>query len=252
MKTEVLFLNFISGDSNNQYENYKRDLYRIKRAIKYFIYTYTPFFLMCTIFSAPQLYSQNFFNGVNSYLSPAINSHNSIVKLDEDSLKQSSWYSEVTKKIQAEEYDLTFDKKENHYISPNRKQRLLFTYYVDGFSAKPLITNDILSKDKNPTLAENGNHFKNLDDWNVVIHLANYGRDEKTLIFNGKELHINKGGASIKDKTLRIEYINNEKGMRQNFVLNKKPDGNGELKLYISIETKLQFNSSPRWIIVFG
>ncbi len=65
------------------------------------------------------------------------------------------------------------------------------------------------------------------------------GETARLKIFTGKELTVHQNRAFIEDQGLKIEYENNEDGMRQNFIIKEKPEGNGLLKLKINAETSL-------------
>ncbi len=161
-----------------------------------------------------------------------------------DFLKHSAWFNIVRKQIEAEEYEIVFDKQKNNYISANRRQNLLFTYYKNGFSVRPYETNAPLFDIADKSINENGKKYKQADNWNVRISLGGYGRDGGMVPFEGKKLCINQRDASIDDSSIEIEYNNSEKGMAQDFVVKSKPAGSGDLKLLLHIRTKLEFDAS--------
>jgi hypothetical protein len=164
--------------------------------------------------------------------------------LNTDSLQHSSWFDTVMKNIEAEEYEFALNTKTNQYISPNRKQNLLFTYSNNGFSVKPLMTKIPLFNTADHSIKESEKKYRCVDDWTIGMTLEGYGRDGNIVSFLGKNLTAGKRHASSTDGTLSIQYDNSEKGMRQDFAVNEKPAGDGNLKLLLHVNSELQFNTS--------
>ncbi|MCB9210729.1 MAG: FG-GAP repeat protein [Ignavibacteriales bacterium] len=159
-----------------------------------------------------------------------------------DSINQ-DWYSKAIQNIEKQEYNITFNENLNAYQSPNRKNNLRFTYKNNGFTVQPRAT-EILQHDENNELTNE--KIKVCDDWNAEFTLLGYGRNKKLEnSFKGKEIIVFENQAYIKDENMRIDYVNNEKGMRQNFTIYNKPQGNRSL-------LNLQFNINTKERIIVG
>ena len=128
------------------------------------------------------------------------------------------WYSKAMENIQKEEYNISYNKELGAYQSPNRKNNIRFIYHKDGFNA---VTRD--------TKGEDG------DDWSVDLRIRNY-----ELGIENEELNVIGNKAYVENENIRIDYTNNEDGMRQDFIVKNKPDGDGKLRLNISADTKLK------------
>ncbi len=163
-------------------------------------------------------------------------------KVDIDSLKKSSWFNIISEKIKAEEYNLAFDKKEKNFSSPNRKQNLMFTYFKNGFSVKPLLIKTPLFDPNDKNIDDKNKKYKYTNNWNIGIFLTDYGRENLTIPFIGSKFYKNKNMGTVSDGNMKIEYNNTPKGMRQDFILNRKTGGEGNLLLSFKIKTKLQFS----------
>ncbi|MCB0747979.1 MAG: FG-GAP repeat protein, partial [Ignavibacteriae bacterium] len=149
-----------------------------------------------------------------------------------------SWYSKAIENIKNSEYNISFAENLNAYQSPNRKNNLRFIYKNDGFIVKPRVT-EISVKDESSSVIKS-DKIKVTDDWNAEFSLLGFGRGniiEKQ--FTGEKLNVEGNTSFIEDDNLRMEYINNEQGMRQNFIVYNKPqNGDGHLTLKLNIETE--------------
>jgi hypothetical protein len=168
---------------------------------------------------------------------------------DIKSLESSDWYTKVTQTIEKEEYSITYVNNLKAYQSPNRAQNLRFIYSADGFTAKPRTTKIPLFDQSDRNLKKEEKQYRQIDEWQVKLQVAGYGRTVKLKGFTGKELGVSKNKAFIEDESLKIEYENNEEGMRQNFIVKEKPEGNGLLKLKISTATELKMRVGPDAIV---
>lgn len=155
-------------------------------------------------------------------------------------LQNSSWYEEVKKNIHQEEYNISFSESAKSYQSPNRNQNLRFYYYANGFSVKPRQTQIPLFDLSDRILNEEDKKYQSIEDWLIKFSLVDFGRKGQRQRFFGGKLVVNKNSAEIEDKNLKITYLNDEKGMRQDFIVKNKLKGNGNLRLTISIETALK------------
>jgi len=128
------------------------------------------------------------------------------------------WYSKAMKNIQKEEYNISYNKELDAYQSPNRKNNIRFIYHNDGFTA---VTRET-SREKR-------------DDWEIQLRITNYEFGIKN---EGLKVAGNK--AFVENDKIRIDYSNDEDGMRQDFIIKKRPEGVGKLRLNISADTKLK------------
>ena len=161
-------------------------------------------------------------------------------KTTETDLKNSSWYKQVTEQIQKDEYNITFAESYRTYQSPNRAQNLRFIYRKDGFTAKPRQTNIPLFDISDRNIKEEDKQYKTIDDWEIDFTIKGIGRKEMLTPFTGKELKADKNEAEIEDEEMKVTYKNTEEGMRQDFILMSKPEGKGNVRLTLAIETPLK------------
>lgn len=105
--------------------------------------------------------------------------------------------------------------------------------------AMPRTTKIPLFDQSDRTLKEEDKTYREIEDWQVTLKVAGYGRTTQLNSFAGKELTVNQNRAFIEDEGLKIEYDNKEEGMRQNFIVKEKPEGSGLLKVKITAETPL-------------
>ena len=151
---------------------------------------------------------------------------------DTASLKQSNWYGEAMKNIAAAEYHFKWKEKLNAYCTPNRKNNLRFFYDEDGFSVEPRTT-QIPIGEYDPMKRPDEIKYKQLPGWKVEFNL------DKKQVQNGKWQIINNKAEYITDN-ITVQYINNEEGMRQNFIVQKPLSKKDELRINFSIKTKLK------------
>ncbi|MCK4421240.1 FG-GAP repeat protein, partial [candidate division WOR-3 bacterium] len=124
-----------------------------------------------------------------------------------------SWWGEVQKNIKTSEYEIRWQEKKGAYQSPNRRNNLRFTYFTDGFKAEP-------------------RKYDGEMLWSVDLRLVSYGRGRRVITYRkGRKLIVKGNTAEVKGRGIKIQYANNEKGMRQNFVVEKRIKGKGDLIL---------------------
>ncbi len=142
------------------------------------------------------------------------------------------WYSKALENIQKEEYNISYNKELNAYQSPNRANNIRFIYHKDGFTA---VTRDAKGETNN--------------EWSVELRIRNYelgimnkdfGNRNYKLGINNAELKVAGNKAFIENDNIRIDYTNDKDGMRQDFIIKNRPDGEGILRLNLSAETKLK------------
>ena len=159
-----------------------------------------------------------------------------------DSIDQ-SWLSTAIENIKREEYNIVYNNHINSYESPNRKNNIDFTYHDDGFTAKTLMAKFPLFDVNDKTIKEKDKKYKKTQCWNIDFKLTGYSRTNtgsQLAGFTGTNINVDSNKVNIEDDNLRIDYANNEDGMRQDFTIKNKPEGNGELKLEVKVTTKLK------------
>ena len=154
-----------------------------------------------------------------------------------DSINQ-DWYSQALNNIKKQEYHIAYSEETGFYQSPNRKNNLRFTYKNDGFIVTPRVTVTYKVDENNPLSQRE--KIEVSDEWKTEFKVLGYGRDgniEKE--FNGTELIVGNNSAHIEDPNMKIDYLNNEKGMRQDFTIYNKPQNDhGLLTLLFTIKTE--------------
>ena len=132
---------------------------------------------------------------------------------DTASLKQSNWYGEAMKNIAASEYHFKWEAAKNAYCTPNRKNNLRFFYNEDGFTVEPRTTK-IPMGDFDPMKRPDEIKYKQLPNWKI-----NFNLDKKQV---GKGIwQVTGNKAEYVTDNITVQYINNEEGMQQNFIVQK-------------------------------
>jgi hypothetical protein len=161
---------------------------------------------------------------------------------------ETSWKENVMRNIEKEEYNIVFDDDKNTFRSANRKNNISFEYGKDGFTAKSMQKMKPLFDVNDETIPEDKKKYEEIPEWNVSLKLsevvsgASHNNSVKGAGFSLKnsKLKTENNNAFIEDNNIRINYTNSEEGMRQDFIIRKKPEGSGKLKLNFSADTKLR------------
>ena len=154
-----------------------------------------------------------------------------------------NWYSAAVENIMNEEYSITYSEDIKSYQSPNRANDLRFIYHKDGFTARPKQTRIPLFDVNDRTLHEEEMKFKEIEDWSVELKIAcPLRRESDELRDESGELKVAGNEAWIEDENIRIDYTNSKQGMRQDFIIKNKPEGNGNLELVMNASTELNMN----------
>ncbi|MBL0336183.1 MAG: hypothetical protein IPP73_13005 [Chitinophagaceae bacterium] len=87
------------------------------------------------------------------------------------------------------------------------------------------------------------NHQEQL--WDISFGFNSYGRNNNSIKFDESNNNIVKeiGKINFSSGPLTVEYINNEQGLRQNFILQEKPEGQGNLVVSLHISTALEVST---------
>ena len=181
-----------------------------------------------------------------------------------------NWYSAAVENIIKEEYNISYSEDTKSYQSPNRANNLRFIYHKDGFTVKPRETKIPLFDLNDRTLREEDMKIKEIEDWSVELRIeSDELRDESLELRDvvGSETKIAKAGsplsgwarkgvlennplkvadnkAWIETGNIRIDYTNTKQGMRQDFIIKNKPEGDGNLELVMNASTELDMSVS--------
>ncbi|MBK7434884.1 MAG: FG-GAP repeat protein [Chitinophagaceae bacterium] len=155
-----------------------------------------------------------------------------------------NWMVEAQEYIRKSEYQFKWEEKYKAYCTPNRKNNLRFFYNDKGFSAEPRTTQlplgDPIAIGSDPKAIPDEIKYRCLPNlssgragWKV-----NFNLDKKQI---GKGLWIvTENKAEYVTDKITVQYINNEEGMRQNFIVNAHLTETNELKINLGIKTKLK------------
>jgi len=128
------------------------------------------------------------------------------------------------------DYDFILNPSTNKFISYNNKQNLLFTYNNSGFNALVNKPGSLKKETK------------------ISIKLNNVYKGSINKSFKGSHFLVNGNKAHIEDDLIRIDYLNNQRGMQQDFLIKKdlaKYNSNNKLKLLFSINSNQKTEINP-------
>ncbi|MBL0055242.1 MAG: FG-GAP repeat protein [Chitinophagaceae bacterium] len=142
------------------------------------------------------------------------------------------WMAQAQENIRKSEYHFKWEEKLNAYCSPNRKNNLRFFYTEKGFTVEPRTTK-IPIGEFDPLKRPDEIKYKNIPNWKIRFNL------DKKQATNGKWQIVNNKAEYVTDN-ITVQYINNDEGMRQNFIVSAPLSNDYELKINFSIKTKLK------------
>lgn len=138
-------------------------------------------------------------------------------RLDQTKDFSPNWTATATKHIEQREYEIRRQGAQAVYTSPNRQQNLRVSYHPNGFSLAPRIDSS--------------------EKWSIDIAVKGVFRDEVCRLDLPDLPQVELNASNMRQhfgNGLHIEYNNGPEGMRQNFLLEKKPQGQGDLKLRLA------------------
>jgi len=143
-----------------------------------------------------------------------------------------NWMETASENIRKTEYRFTWEEKHKAYCTPNRKNNLRFFYDESGFSVEPRTTK-IPVGDFDPKVMPADIKYRTIPNWKVKFDI-----DRKLL---GKGLwKVSENKAECVTDNITVQYINSDEGMRQNFIVQQPLSKSGDLKINLSIKTKLK------------
>ena len=132
------------------------------------------------------------------------------------------WYKTAAENLGDVEYGFLKTTKNSTYRTVNQRNHLGFVISPDGFSVYNL---------KNKSSEQS---------WNIDFGVVGSGRTESSCILTEKFSVSERSSAiTFNSSTLDIEYVNNAKGLRQNFIVKENPAGNGNLKVQLTWKSAL-------------
>ncbi|MBL0055236.1 MAG: FG-GAP repeat protein [Chitinophagaceae bacterium] len=143
-----------------------------------------------------------------------------------------NWMATAQENIRKSEYHFVWEEKLKAYCTPNRKNNLRFFYDDRGFVVEPGRTK-IPIGDIGKTTKPDEIKYRTIADWKVKFDL-----DKKQVGIGQWRVGENKA-EYVSDK-ITVQYINNDEGMRQNFIVHAPLSNDDELKLNFSVKTKLK------------
>jgi hypothetical protein len=145
--------------------------------------------------------------------------------------------------IRISEYNFTWEEKLKAYCTPNRKNNLRFFYDDKGFTVEPRTTK-IPIGEFDPMAMPDQIKYKSIPNWKI-----NFNLDKKQVGKGSWKVTENK--AEYIANNITVQYINNDEGMRQNFIVHSPLAKNGELKINFSIRSKLKNKLSQNQLQFF-
>lgn len=152
------------------------------------------------------------------------------------------WYSDAKNKIRQEEYNITYSDEADAFQSSNRVNNIRFIYHNNGFTAKTIQTKLPHFDVNDRILREEDKEYKIVEDWRVDMRIDEAGIENPKVKSEG--LRVSGNTAWTECNNFRIDYTNTEKGMRQDFIVKKKPSCEGDLNLLMNVSTDLKMNIS--------
>ncbi len=126
--------------------------------------------------------------------------------------------------INQSEYHIRWQETVQAYQSPNRMNNIRTSFYDHGVSLKPRV-DSAYSEDWEIRYNPAGVYRNNAMVKSLAKMISPPTLDENRIIFDYDGLF--------------IEYVNSREGLRQNFIVNEKPPGEGELILHIELNSNL-------------
>lgn len=141
-------------------------------------------------------------------------------------LKSESWYKRAKQFIQKEEYRIKWKTGLGEYVTVNRKNQIGFYFQPDGYRVVSFSSNE-----------------KN--NWETSFMLNAIQRGKNTFKATSNPLIRQRENELVYQyPDYAIEYLNDSNGMRQNFMINERIKGKGNLEVVIRLNGDLQAAAS--------
>ncbi len=151
---------------------------------------------------------------------------------------QDNWLQKVQQDIASREYHINFAADKKYHQSPNRANNTRITYYPRSIQIAPRTLEEYEATSPTEPNAER-KLSKTFEDFTLHLEVKGYGTSKKIVHpFHAETLMSENNEAFAQDGHMQVEYINNEEGTRQNFIINQPTKGN-ELAVHLNINTSL-------------
>jgi hypothetical protein len=123
--------------------------------------------------------------------------------------------------IEEREYAINWQRDFNAYMAPNRKQNHRFTFLENGFTVTQRV-------------------FQETDPrWSATLHWDSYGRSVgQVLPAENIEWLVEGNWAEARGASASIFYNNDKEGLRQDFQIRERPQGDGPLRLDFTVQAQ--------------
>ena len=163
---------------------------------------------------------------------------------------QDNWQQKMLQDIAAREYHINYAADQKYHQSPNRANNTRITYYPQSIQIAPRTLEELEEVKPTEPNAEK-KLSKTFEDYTLELELKGYGTTQKIVHpFQSEKLISENNEAFAQDGHMKVEYINNEEGTRQNFIINQPIKGN-ELAVYLNIYTSLKATQENEGTIKF-
>ncbi|MES1220233.1 MAG: integrin alpha, partial [Bacteroidota bacterium] len=127
------------------------------------------------------------------------------------------WYNNAINNIEQMEYNFYPLSRPDNFKAANIKNNISFIIEPSSYS----VQNSFQSKQ---------------NSWKIKFDLKGIGRNNLSCVPGNNFSITNKSGQlAYRFNDVTIQYINNEEGLRQNFIVGKKPSGAGSLRVAMSV-----------------
>jgi len=135
------------------------------------------------------------------------------------------WLDRAQQYIKETEYHFKNDGNSTTFYGANKVQHLQFAITPSGYSISPLQ----FSAEK-----------KESSNWQEDLSFSELRRgDDHIAIGDGATISRNNSFLTYQYPNFSVEFINSEKGLRQNFIIQNKPAGNGDLQVVLKLKGDL-------------
>ncbi|MCC6685168.1 MAG: hypothetical protein IT247_08860, partial [Bacteroidia bacterium] len=193
------------------------------------------FSIVFLFFVYKNCYHNTYESGVCSVLEKTVESMSPSETTGSDSL---NWMKAVQENISGLEYHIRYFSNGKYHQSPNRAHNTRITYFPHRVNIAPRVT----EKPENEVQQENSGtkeNTKSYENYSLDIAVKGYGTTEAiTYPFTSGSLISQNNEAFAQDQHMRVEYINNEQGTRQNFIIQQPVEGD-ELAVHLTLSTTL-------------
>lgn len=135
-------------------------------------------------------------------------------------LDSTAWIASAQHSIESEEYSIRHQPSRHSPQSPNRAQNLRVTYLDDGFALEPRV--------------DTAGH------WRLTMRVDEINRGGTPLTADTVvDRCVDGARMDVAYDGFRVEYVNAREGMRQNFIVQRRPDGDSTLSIRIRVDGAL-------------